>query len=222
MSVARVLFVEDETVARELIRVQLKSCDFFPLFAEDGNSCLEALKEEEISLLIMDYQLPDISGLSLVRIVKEMKPGLPVVVLSAQPDPVIREAVLEAGAELFLPKPFNMSKIKEQLEQLVGTALSRKSLTAERNSQAGKLFLEVVPGYFEELQKAVAAEDARVASRLVHKLKGALSVCSEPGLLVLIKKIEEVISSSMPHKKLVNALGEKLDEYYAILKGAGG
>lgn len=71
-------------------------------------------------LLITDYQMPSIDGLTAVRIAREVIPGLPVIVLTAIRDKEVHEAFQLAGVDLILLKPLPVAAIREAIESLLG------------------------------------------------------------------------------------------------------
>ena len=218
MSVDKILLIEDEAVARELARVQLQSLGFFPVIAEDAGSGMELIGEGGFSLLITDYQLPDMNALSLVKMVKERYPELPVVVLSAHPDPQVREAVLASGADLFMRKPFNAYQMQEKLIALFGRGRLSRERTHTANARQKELFLELFPEYYKELSGLVAAGDWPRVQRQLHRMKGALDICGNPALREMISALNDAEAEGAPCNEQLLRLGELLDEFYGQLE----
>jgi DNA-binding response OmpR family regulator len=78
-------------------------------------------KDSEICALVTDIQLPDASGLDLVRWVRS-RPGaarLPIVVISGDSDPDTPATSLGLGADAFFPKPFSPSVVRQKVEELI-------------------------------------------------------------------------------------------------------
>ena len=125
MSGARpsVLVVEDEPPLRELITVTL-GVTFDCREAASGERALEMLREDVPDLVLVDVMLPGKSGIDVVT---EMRgdPALrdvPVIVLSAWQAPGDIERALQAGADRFLSKPFQVEELASTAEELVGRA----------------------------------------------------------------------------------------------------
>ena len=118
-----VLVVEDESPLRELITVTL-GVAFDCREASTGESALEMLRESVPDLVLVDVMLPGKSGIDVVT---EMRGDpvlreVPVIVLSAWQAPDDVERALQAGADRFLSKPFQVEELAATAEELVGRA----------------------------------------------------------------------------------------------------
>jgi len=104
-----VLLVEDEEELRSLFAVLLEMDSIKVFQAEDGEQALRVFNEhrEEIALLITDLGLPHVGGVDLIGRMKGMKPSLRILGTSGLSADEVREMVLTAGADDFIPKPFS-------------------------------------------------------------------------------------------------------------------
>jgi len=115
----QVLVVDDEKFFREAIRDVLDRAELGCVVAADGAEALEAAGDESLGVVILDIRLPDMSGLEVFRQLREIRPDLRVIILSAHTD---QETVLEAlrlGAFDYLAKPIH----EEELTLAVRRAL---------------------------------------------------------------------------------------------------
>jgi DNA-binding response OmpR family regulator len=115
----QVLVVDDEKFFREAIRDILDGAGVKCALAASGGEALEAAGDESIGVVILDIQLPDLSGLEVFRRLHDLRPDLRVIILSAHTD---QETVLEAlrlGAFDYLAKPIH----EEELALAVRRAL---------------------------------------------------------------------------------------------------
>src|SRR5689334_3054795 len=87
--------------------------------AANGAEALTAYHHQQPDLIISDYQMPIVGGLNLVRTLREQGATVPILILSS--DPGIAEAILTAGANWFLPKPFPVSEFTQILRTLLPT-----------------------------------------------------------------------------------------------------
>jgi len=126
-----VLVVDDEPAVRELINVVLASHGFRVCVARDGTEALRIFKElgRALSMVVIDLQLPGMSGLEVVRAIRDQDQGLPVVVASGRLDDRLLVELKQVEVTAFLSKPFTVA----QLLQTV-TDVSRH---AEASRQAG-------------------------------------------------------------------------------------
>ncbi len=107
----QVLVVDDERFFREAIRDVLDGAEMKCVLAATGAEALEAAGDPSIGVVILDIQLPDQSGLEVFRQLRDTRPDLRVIILSAHTD---QETVLEAlrlGAVDYLAKPIHEEEL---------------------------------------------------------------------------------------------------------------
>jgi CheY-like chemotaxis protein len=116
----RILIVEDEPVVRTLLRTTL-SADLFEVWeASDGTSALTAATGTEPSLVLLDWQLPSLSGPEVLAALRVSYPDLPVIVVTGAREPAERQRAERLGANVFLTKPFSPLELLSAIETLVG------------------------------------------------------------------------------------------------------
>jgi CheY-like chemotaxis protein len=124
MSVS-ILVVDDEPDVADLFRQRFRreACDgtYVMHFAGSGEEALDQLAEEiepELIVLLSDINMPGMDGLELLREVKQRRPDLPVMMVTAYGDEERRLRASELGAFQFLTKPVDFDHLKAQLRQL--------------------------------------------------------------------------------------------------------
>ncbi|MEC3862394.1 phosphate regulon transcriptional regulator PhoB [Mesobacterium sp. TK19101] len=108
-----VLVVEDEPSQREVLSYNLEAEGFRVARAEDGESALLLAEEEQPDLILLDWMLPNVSGIEVCRQLK-MRPdtrNLPVIMLSARSEEVDRVRGLETGADDYVVKPYSVAEL---------------------------------------------------------------------------------------------------------------
>ena len=117
-----VLIVEDDAMSTLLLTRNLKSADIIILTAINGEKAVEQVRQHpEIDLVLMDIKMPVMNGFDATRLIKEQRPGLPIIVQSAFTSKEDKIKATEAGADSFITKPIN----KTELLQLVAKLLKR-------------------------------------------------------------------------------------------------
>ncbi len=121
-----VLVVDDEPMARTLLRLMLVRAGFDVSEAEDGYDALERIKEEIPDLVILDVMMPGLDGFSVCRAVRESArtAHLPVIMLSAKTDLDSVNRGLRAGANKYLTKPISPDELARQVRSVLGEAAS--------------------------------------------------------------------------------------------------
>lgn len=108
-----ILIVEDEPAQVELLRYNLEKSGFRCNVAGDGEEALLQLAEETPDLVLLDWMLPEISGIELcrrIRAVKETR-NIPIIMLTARGEEKDRIRGLDTGADDFVVKPFSPSEL---------------------------------------------------------------------------------------------------------------
>jgi len=121
----RILLVEDDEALGEGIRVALKPEGYTVDWARDGASALHALTHEDFGLAILDLGLPRMDGLEVLRRLRAAANPIPVLVLTARDATADRIAGLDAGADDYLVKPFDVDELKARIRALLRRSLNR-------------------------------------------------------------------------------------------------
>lgn len=118
----KILICDDEDVLRKLVRASLARGDYELVEARDGEEAVEMAKAERPQLILLDMMMPRRTGLQVLQQIRadDQLSATPVIMLSARTQENDRLAVADAGATLFLPKPFRPS----DLAALVATTLA--------------------------------------------------------------------------------------------------
>jgi two-component system, OmpR family, copper resistance phosphate regulon response regulator CusR len=106
-----VLLIEDDARIREIVERGLGSRGFVVTSAEDGPVGLDLAQKLEVDVVLLDLMLPGLSGLEVLEGIRLAKPRLPVVALTALDDTRSKVAGLDAGADDYLTKPFELEEL---------------------------------------------------------------------------------------------------------------
>ena len=118
----RILIVEDEEKLARLIARVLREEGYVADTASDGRSGLSRALSETFDLLILDWMLPERSGVQIVRALRAAEIDVPVLMLTARDQLEDRVEGLDAGADDYLPKPFAFPELLARVR-----ALTRRS-----------------------------------------------------------------------------------------------
>lgn len=123
----RLLLVEDDPMIGEAIRTGLRRDGFAVDWVRDGAAAGQALGTEPFELLLLDLGLPGSDGLMLLKALRGRGSALPVLIITARDAVADRVAGLDAGADDYLVKPFDLDELAARIRAL----LRRKSGRAE-------------------------------------------------------------------------------------------
>ena len=135
MPAKQVLIVEDERPIREMIAFGLKRAGFEVREAEDCRAARAALADRRPDLVLVDWMLPDMSGLELTRALKRDRETreLPIIMLTARAEEGDKVAGLEGGADDYVTKPFSprelLARINAVLRRVPATATTSASIS---------------------------------------------------------------------------------------------
>lgn len=116
-----ILVVEDETALVRLIRYNLEAEGFGVFDAPDGEEALLVLEERNVDLVLLDWMLPNLSGIEVCRRIRR-KPetrNLPVIMLTARGEEGDRIRGLNAGADDYLAKPFSYKELVARIHAVL-------------------------------------------------------------------------------------------------------
>jgi len=125
--VASILVVEDELAINDLIRTELEAEGHIVRQAHDGATALRLVEEQVPQLVILDWMLPGLDGLSVCRQLRQNY-LMPIIMLTARSEEVDRVLGLEVGADDYLVKPFGVRELLARSR----AALRRVDLEAKR------------------------------------------------------------------------------------------
>jgi len=114
-----ILFVDDEKRLWAAYDGFFREYGYTSRFAEDGCAAVTAVREEAIDLVVMDLNMPHVDGELGIEVIKEIKPEIPIFVVSGYVTPDQIEEGIPGVNRVFL-KPASMPKLKEAIEQELG------------------------------------------------------------------------------------------------------
>ena len=124
-----VLVVDDEPDVEALFRQQFRKDLRAQRFAMDfANSAADALSriastlEQSLILILSDINMPGMTGLEMLPRVKQMRPDVPVIMITAYGDPDTRRKAIESGASGLLTKPIDFALLREEIDTRLETA----------------------------------------------------------------------------------------------------
>jgi DNA-binding NtrC family response regulator len=122
MGMKRILIIDDRPTDRQAIRIPLEKAGYKTSEASNGREAIKSIESNTFDLIILDVILPDTHGLKLLMSIRDFKPNVPVIVLTAYEDSLEAFRFGELGAFYYLTKPF----LRKALIELVVEALEKK------------------------------------------------------------------------------------------------
>ena len=116
-----ILLVEDDPSLIELVRYNLEAADFDVAVEMDGDGGLMAIRERDFDAVILDWMMPNMSGIEVVRQIRRMndKRATPVIMLTARGEETDKIRGLDAGADDYVVKPFSPAELVSRVRALL-------------------------------------------------------------------------------------------------------
>ena len=121
----RILLVEDDEPLSAALSSSLRGANYVVDCVYRGKEALAMLTAEQTDIVILDLGLPDMDGLEVLRQIRQKVKDMPVIILTARDKVTDKILGLDAGADDYLPKPFDMDELFARLrvlERRLGTA----------------------------------------------------------------------------------------------------
>lgn len=116
-----ILIVEDTPHVAKTVADVVQHMGYRVRIADSGQQALAALEEETPKLVILDWILPDVEGIEVLREIRQGPLGhLPVIMLTARGELDSRLMGLAAGADDYIPKPFNVKELQARIAGILG------------------------------------------------------------------------------------------------------
>jgi two-component system phosphate regulon response regulator PhoB len=122
----KILIVDDEPDALELIEVNLKAAGFEVMVADDGHEAMQKIRANSPDLILLDVMLPEMDGLEVCKTLRRdpATARIPIIMLTARAAEMDRVLGLELGADDYITKPFSprelILRVKNLLERTSG------------------------------------------------------------------------------------------------------
>jgi two-component system response regulator MprA len=142
-STATVLVADDDRAIRESLERALQLEGYTVRTAADGVQALAAVHADPVDLLVLDVMMPGVDGLGVARVLRAEHDRTPILMLTARVETPDRVAGLDAGADDYLAKPFELDELLARLRALLRRAAPVPEETGEEGPlRAGELRLD--------------------------------------------------------------------------------
>ena len=115
----KILIIEDEVNMIEGLRFNLEARDYIVIASQDGETGLKRAVEEQPDLILLDLMLPGINGYEVCKKLKESKPEIPIVMLTAKSQESDIITGLDLGADDYITKPFSILELLARINAML-------------------------------------------------------------------------------------------------------
>ena len=198
----RILLAEDNAVNQRLAVRLLEKWGHTVVVAGNGRKALETWEQEPFNLILMDVQMPEMSGLEATRAIREREGfaggRIPIIAMTAHAMEGDREKCLAAGMDQYVTKPVDQKKLYEAVENFGRPAMPEAGENMNANAtvttlsfdpeivlervdgdrellrEIGGLFLQDAPRLLADIRNAVGRADAKALEHSAHTRKGSV------------------------------------------------
>jgi PAS domain S-box-containing protein len=185
-----VLVAEDNPINRLFAVDVLEKRGHVVLVADNGQEALDVLKTETVDVLLLDLQMPGMSGFEVAAIIRQQEKAkdrrLPILAVTAHAMKSDRDRCLAADMDDYLAKPMAAADLTTAIERVVSAAERvaprpvHAALPTKLRAKMASVFLGVYPQWLATIRAALAQGDAAGVAATAHTLKGSVSHFDAP------------------------------------------
>jgi diguanylate cyclase (GGDEF)-like protein len=203
----RVLVVDDDDDIRELLALTLRHEGWAVTAARSGSEALVALRQQGPAVALIDFQLPDMNGLELIRLTRAVDPNLACIVVTGQGSEHVAVEIMKAGAVDYLVKPFEPRMIAAVVRQAI----------EDRRFRSSRLYRDITRDLAAKnalLEKRMEQLNRRMSeTSTLYEAAGILTSQLALGevLATVLRLAGELFQSPAASVRLIDDSGERLE-----------
>lgn len=201
----KILVVDDEESLRLSMKFKLKAAGFDVDVAEDGEVALEKMKSEAYDVVLLDINMPRMSGIEALGLIRQRHPQTEAIMLTGFADFTTAIECLKTGARDYLVKPIDTTELVTRLRSLLRSRSSEKALLEVQQHYTAVFLhdmLEPLKKVQKVLEKAAGASDAKERAKLLSDARTTTGTMTE--------KIQELLDASKTSQSNPEELAEKI------------
>ncbi|MCK4661168.1 MAG: response regulator, partial [Phycisphaerae bacterium] len=201
-----ILLAEDARDISNIMSAQLESAGARVTVVDNGPDAVENAYDGDFDVLIMDIHMPGMDGITAIKEIRNRGVQTPIIVISADSSEQRCRECSEAGADGFVPKPFQripfLTEVRRHLKKTADTGnqdmqkpiRSDLDLSSPRMAAVIAEFVDTLDRRVEQMETALQKNDTETITRLAHQLKGAGGINGYMCVSDLARQIEESLA----------------------------
>jgi two-component system response regulator AtoC len=138
MANIKILIVDDDKTICRTLKYQLEKGGYEVFSANSGDECLYLLKQNDFSLVLLDNKLPGMSGIDVLKQIRQSNSDLPVIIVTAYGSIESAVDAMKSGAHEYLTKPINFEMLMIKIENVLEAKNYKREIARLRAEQEGK------------------------------------------------------------------------------------
>jgi CheY-like chemotaxis protein len=199
--VVRILVAEDNPFNQAVLLAALRKDAHLITVASDGEEALDAYRREPFDLVVLDLQMPRLTGLEVTAAIRQRERGgtgrTPIIALTAADGPDQARVCQAGGMDGYVAKPVRAARLREEIARVLGAgAVSRREVLAEAGGDEAlvrrllEIFREQSAELLDRAAQAVAEADAGSIEQASHALRSVCGHWSRGAAFSLAGKLE--------------------------------
>jgi DNA-binding response OmpR family regulator len=169
-----ILIIEDDEQSRQMVRLAMQSQSYLLTEAKTGDEGLEVARTSEPDLILLDINMPGMSGLDVCRKLRAEGSLVPIIMLTAKSDTIDKVVGLEVGADDYMTKPYEVRELMAR----IGAHLRRSDATiGEPSAKTRREF----PGLVIDISRRQVWRDEKEVGLTVTEFNVLALLSSKPG-----------------------------------------
>ena len=159
MAKTKILIVDDDRTICRTLKYQLNKGGYEPISASSGEECIYHLKQNDISLVLLDIRLPGMSGMEILERIRQMYSDLPVIIVTAYGSIESTVTAMKAGAYDYITKPIDFEAMMMKIEKALEVTNYKKEIARLRAEQEGKYSFGSVVGRSQAIRGVISVAE---------------------------------------------------------------
>lgn len=139
-----ILTVDDDRNICKVLKGLIEKNDFEALTANDVDSAMRIIEGHDLDLILTDLKMPGKSGMDLLELIKNRKPSIPVIMITAYGNIEAAVAAIKRGAYDFITKPFDEDELLDAIKKALGEAQKNKELVSAYFEKEGPSLPDII------------------------------------------------------------------------------
>ncbi|MBT0811290.1 response regulator [Litoribacter ruber] len=205
----RILLAEDNKITQKFMGALLSKWGHQVTIVDDGNGVLDEISRNAFDILILDYQMPEMDGLSTYKLLKEGRfpniENMQIIFLTGETSATVINDLKKSGVKYFLRKPIQKDVLFSTLSELLNIGVAQNSRINTTSTQYLKkitdtnpqlmrevidIFIEEAPKFLFKMKTFCLLEDWESLRTLIHKIKANFAYVGMEEQKELLRKLE--------------------------------
>lgn len=205
---SRVLIAEDDPTNRTLLKAVLTRAGHLVDVVEDGPAAVVAARAHPYAIVLLDVELPGLSGPAVARELRKTDARVALVALTGHTDVAVHARCKAAGIDVVLTKPIEPAALREALARILvdrGGPIDMSALQPYRSADDREFLTHLIDIYLEEAARTVAALtgpvqdlDPSAVAQLAHRLKGSSASMGARRLATCCQTLHDAARMGLP------------------------